>query len=312
MRPTINLFPLLLRIFRPLPTVVTFHDLLFPYLFPKAGPLRDWANRLLARTATAVVATNPADAARLHSWGVRRVELIPIGSNISNNPPPHFDRYLWRADHGLSPDTTLLAYFGFLNSTKGIDDLLRALSILRDRHDSDAYLLVMVGGGLGSSDPTNRATAAQLDTLAQTLGIDDHLIWTGYLQPPEVSAALLSSDIAVLPYADGASFRRGSLLAVLEHALPLITAQPTNPQSAIPNPQSDWPALEHEANSLLVPPGDTPALVNSIERLTADPALRATLSSGSRHLSRFFSWSRIAHLHRDLYDSLLPNPKVPS
>ena len=133
MRPTVNSLPILLRFFGHKSTVVTFHDLLVPYLFPKAGPVREWANHLLARTATAVVATNPADAARLASWGVRRVELIPIGSNIPNNPPPDYNRDLWRANFGVPRETTLLAYFGFLNSTKGIDDLLRAVSILRER-----------------------------------------------------------------------------------------------------------------------------------------------------------------------------------
>ena len=85
---------------------------------------------------------------------------------------------------------------------------------------------MMVGGGLGSSDPTNRATARALDALADELGVSAELIWTGYLEPPEVSAALLSADMAVLPYADGASFRRGSLLAVLAHGLPVITTTP--------------------------------------------------------------------------------------
>jgi GT2 family glycosyltransferase/glycosyltransferase involved in cell wall biosynthesis len=329
MRPTVNVLPLLLRLLWGGPVVVTFHDLLIPYLFPKAGLLREWANRLLARSATAVVATNPADAARLRSWGVRRVELIPIGSNIPNNPPSDFNRDLWRANHGISSDTTLLAYFGFLNSTKGISDLLGALALLREGASSStavAYRLMMVGGGLGSSDPTNRATAAQLDTLAQSLGVDDLILWTGFLTPGEVSAALLSADMAVLPYADGASFRRGSLMAVLEHALPVITTQTkdegrrtkderrptaddrnTNPQSAFVlrprNPQSIWPSLENGVNALLVPPGDPQALAVMIERLACDLSLRLSLSAGSRKLARFFGWERIAEMHRSLYNS---------
>ena len=124
MRPTVNLLPVLLKVLWGKPVVVTFHDLLVPYLFPKAGPVREWVNRLLARTASATVATNHEDAARLRSWGVRDVEVIPIGSNIPNNPPSDFDRDRWRAEHGIAPGTTVLAYFGFLNSTKGLDVLL--------------------------------------------------------------------------------------------------------------------------------------------------------------------------------------------
>jgi glycosyltransferase involved in cell wall biosynthesis len=131
MRPTVNLLPLLLRRAWGGKSVVTFHDLLVPYLFPKAGPVREWANRLLARAASAVIATNPEDAERLRSWGVKRVELIPIGSNISNNPPVDYNRDAWRAAVGVGPDTILLAYFGFLNSSKGLDDLLRALASLK-------------------------------------------------------------------------------------------------------------------------------------------------------------------------------------
>jgi glycosyltransferase involved in cell wall biosynthesis len=259
-----------------------------------------------------VIATNPSDAARLRSWGVRNVHLIPIGSNIPNNPPADFNRDLWRAEHGISPETTLLAYFGFLNSTKGIDDLLRALSILRERHYARPYRLMMVGGGLGSSDPTNRATAERLNTLARTLGVDDLLLWTGYLPPQQLSAALLSADIAVLPFSDGASFRRGSLMAVLEHALPVITTIPTERpatnEASIQTQNSFWPSLEHEVNALLVPPGDHIVLAHAIELLADDPALRASLSAASRKLARFFDWHSIAAQHQSLYASLTRHP----
>jgi N-acetylglucosaminyl-diphospho-decaprenol L-rhamnosyltransferase len=306
MRPTINLLPLLLKRKWEGITVVTFHDLLVPYLFPKAGPVREWANRLMARGADAAIATNPADAAHLRAWRVRRVELIPIGSNIPNHPPVGYSREEWRAKWGAEAGTTLLAYFGFLNSSKGLDDLLRALATLNGDSQGEGrpYRLLMVGGGTGSSDPTNRATAAYLDGMARELGVWSDLVWTGYLTPREVSAALLSADVAVLPYADGASFRRGSLMAVLEHGLPLVTTAPA-PASDAEGQDSGWPRLVHGNNALLVPPGDADALVKAVERLARDADLRARLAASSAELSRYFGWERIASMHARLYQQLL-------
>jgi glycosyltransferase involved in cell wall biosynthesis len=297
MRPTANLLPLLLKPRWGRPTVVTFHDLLVPYLFPKAGPVREWINRVMARSAGAVIATNEGDAARLEEWGVRRLELIPIGSNIENDPPGGFNRDRWRAERGVEPGTILLAYFGFLNSTKGLDTLLRTVAGL-ERYHPNRYRLIMVGGGLGSSDPTNRATAGALDELARELGVAERLIWTGYLEPQEVSAALLSADIAVLPFADGATFRRGSLLAVLEHGLPLITT------IAEQDTTGRGPRLVDGENALLVRIGDEEALMSAIERLAQDDALREKLARGSAALARHFSWEAIAEQHARLYDDL--------
>ncbi len=310
MRPTINLLPLLLKRLWGGSVVVTFHDLRVPYLFPKAGPLREWANRLLARTADAVIATNAEDAKRLASWGVKRVRLIPIGSNISDNPPGDYDRAAWRIAHDIEPTTTLLAYFGFLNSTKGLDDLLRALVMLREQDDpsllsGQAFRLMMVGGGLGSSDPTNRSTAAQLDALARELGVQGALLWTGYLPPREVSAALRSADIAVLPYSDGASFRRGSLLAALEHGLPVVSTRPVGTMDDGRWTTDGGPGLVDGENVMLVAPGNADALAKAVRQLMDDSELRAKLSVGAQDLARSFSWERIAVMHEELYTELL-------
>jgi GT2 family glycosyltransferase/glycosyltransferase involved in cell wall biosynthesis len=320
MRPTVNFLPWLLRLKWGGLTVVTFHDVRVPYLFPKAGPVREWVNRFMARSADACIATNPEDAACLGQWGAKRVKLIPIGSNIPRNPPPDYNRGAWRERWAAEEGTTLMAYFGFLNSSKGLDDLLRALPRLRERGD---YRLLMVGGGLGSSDPTNRATASQLSELARQLGVESSLTWTGYLEPGEVSAALLSADMAVLPYADGASFRRGSLLAVLEHGLPLVTTgrdfgfrisdfgfSRTSTKSEIRNPKSEipigdeWPRLVDGENALLVGAGDVEGLVEAVWRLAGDTELRERLGAGARELAGFFSWAAIAQSHARLYRQL--------
>lgn len=298
MRPTINLLPWLLKRKWAGKVVVTFHDLRAPYIFPRAGPVREWANRLLARTADAAIATNDEDYAVLHAWGVKRVRLIPIGSNIPDCPPHNYNREAWRASHGIHANATLLAYFGFLNSTKGLDTLLHALANLRERGD---FRLLMVGGGLGSSDPTNRATATELDTLARRLGVQDALIWTGYLAPEEVSAALHAANIAVLPFADGASFRRGSMLAVLQHGLPLIT---TTPRILKSEAESQNQQLVDGHNVLLFEASDPKALIEAIGRLSRDQALRARLSGGALELAKSYSWERIAQLHSKLYREL--------
>jgi glycosyltransferase involved in cell wall biosynthesis len=164
----------------------------------------------------------------------------------------------------------------------------------------------MVGGGVGSSDPTNRATAAYLDGLARNLGVQGDLVWTGYLSPREVSAALLCADLAVLPYADGASFRRGSLMAVLEHGLPFITTTPSSVQAQSDSSfRGEWPQLVDGVNALLVPPGEPHALAAAIARLAEDTAERDRLRAASYELARYFAWDRIALRHLRLYVELL-------
>src|SRR5687768_10025944 len=60
MSPYIHALP---DLFRSVPVVTTFHDLRHPYLFPKAGKLRDWAVMHLARTSDGCIVTNHEDAA---------------------------------------------------------------------------------------------------------------------------------------------------------------------------------------------------------------------------------------------------------
>jgi glycosyltransferase involved in cell wall biosynthesis len=295
MHPAINFLPLRLRRTSNRPRiVVTFHDLKVPYLFPKAGPLRWWVNLALARWSDAVVVTNAEDFAKLSTYSfIRSLSLIPIGSNIRPEPPAGYDREAWRARWGMKPGGLLLSYFGFLNESKGAETLVRALERLV-RRGYDARLL-MVGGKVGSSDPTNVAYSRKIEGLIEGLGLADRVLWTGYTPQPEVSANLLASDICVLPYRDGASFRRGSFMAALAHGLPIVSTQP----------RIDVPELRHGENILLVPPDAPVALAEAIARLAEDANLRRQLGEGAARLAQSFTWDRIAAKTEALYKELL-------
>jgi glycosyltransferase involved in cell wall biosynthesis len=304
MHPAVNVLPWWLRrTLTGVTTAVTYHDLRVPYLFPKAGRVRSMVTLLPARWAHLTVATNVADWATLHARGRPwHLALVPIGSNIPDEPPPGYDRAAWRAAHGVAAGEALVAYFGFLNASKGGRGLVDMLARLRSAgHDAR---LLMIGGRTGASDATNAAYLAQLEVDLARAGLADQVRWTGHVPPAEVSAWLHAADVVALPYADGASYRRGSLLAALAHGRPVVTTHPAAlPPAAAADlgPADTPPPLEDGVSARLVPPGDTAALVAAVAALLADPAQAEALATGARALASWFGWPAIAARHVALY-----------
>ncbi|MBK7897710.1 MAG: glycosyltransferase family 4 protein [Anaerolineaceae bacterium] len=281
-------------------TAVTFHDLRVPYLFPKAGRLRQTAVNFLAHSAHGVIATNPADFEALQTIfqrkgakGQRERQLaqIAIGSNITVHPTNHIETEEIRHSLGLQPQDVVLGYFGFLNDSKGADTLIEALAGLDGR-----FHLIFIGGQTGASDgANNQAFLDGLKAQIEALGVADRVHWTGFLSDARVSAHLQAADLLVMPYRDGASLRRGTLMAALAHGRPLITTAPTAPT----------PQLVSGENCCLVPMGDVAALGTAVQTLTNDAALRQKLGHGAAKLADQFSWEKIAAETAAFYQTLL-------
>lgn len=298
LKGALNLLPLWLRARRPaLRTVTTFHDLRVPYLFPKAGPLRGLAVQALLRGSHAAIFVDTADLARVGSDPARR--WVPIGSNIPCAPPPNFDRAALRAALGAKSGDLLVGYFGFLTAGKGAATLLRATRLLADRGRSAR--LVVIGAGAGPSSPPDRAAEAAVHSLLRQLGLAPRVVATGYLSPAGVSAHLLACDAIALPYEDGASFRRGSLLAALEHGRPIVTTPPSLPARGFGER-----VLEPGRQFMAVPPRDPLALADALERLAADASLAERLGREARALAERCSWPSIAAETARVYRACYP------
>ncbi|MFN8423889.1 MAG: glycosyltransferase family 4 protein [Anaerolineae bacterium] len=336
MHPAINAAPRWLRRFTPAKTAVTYHDLNVPYLFPKAGRVRRWVNLLPARHSHLTIATNAADFAALEAWGrAWELALVPIGSNIVDAPPDGYDRGAFRRANGLRDGSAALIYFGFLNASKGGRDLVDVLAALRAEGRDAA--LIMLGGRTGASDPTNAAYLARFEADVAQRGLADAVRWTGHVAPAEVSAWLHAADVAVLPYADGASYRRGSLLAALTHGVPIVTTRPADggaavagapvrraedgaggeePPAGAPRTNAAFTALPPLADGIaarLVAPGDARALADAVRGVLDDPILAARLRAGARDVAARFGWDAIAaehlRLYRDVIDRWSPRPQ---
>ena len=295
MKGWITALPRLLQRSPHPPLVITFHDLLPPYLFPKAGPLRQWSVWQMARRAAACIATNREDQQALTPvLGPEGppIRLIPIGSNIATALPPGYDRERTRNRYGFGPRDLVVGFFGFINRSKGIETLLEAVARLRDA-DHPIHLL-LVGGRTGTSDAANARYADEVDGLIRDLHLESRIHRTGFAAHQDVSAALRAIDVCALPYRDGANLRRGTLHAALAHGCAIVTTTPNLPVAE----------LQHEAGALLVPPETPPALAEAILRLGADTALRRRLSAAAAELAGRFSWPAIAAETAVLFETL--------
>lgn len=294
--PAINLLPW--RLHGVAKNVVTFHDLRVPYLFPKAGRWRETAVRFMARQSHGVIVTNAEDYRKLTPLIKTPLAQIPIGSNIKVYRPNHIEIAEVRDQLGLTTDDHLLGYFGFLNESKGADTLLRALANLDDH-----FHLVFIGGQTGASDPTNVLFLQKIKDFVSELNLSTRVHWTGFLSDTRVSTFLHAAEMLVMPYRDGASLRRGTLMAALAHGRPLITTTPSEATPELVHKNNVWLLPERSEHAQMR--GDVYELVDAIRTLADQPKLRQTLGEGAANTANMFAWEAIAARSIEFFAALM-------
>ena len=224
-------------------TIVTFHDLRVPYLFPKAGAIRESAILFMAQQSAGIITTNGDDFDQLKNKTNKPLTKIPIGSNIQAYQPNHVEIDEVNGILGLDDQDILLGYFGFVNESKGADLLIEAVARLPPN-----YHVVFIGGQTGSSDQTNKAFVSKVRELIEKENLTDRVHWTGFMADNRVSTFLEAADLVVMPYRDGVSLRRGTLMATLAQGCTLVTTSPS----------TSLPELIHGENVWFVPQKTAP------------------------------------------------------
>jgi len=269
----------------------TYHDILVPYLFPKAGTwLRRWVTDLPARQCDLTIATNAGDSRHLAPLA-RNLAVIPIGSNIHATRLTPVERQARRAERGYGERDVVVGYFGFLNRSKGGLDLVETVARLLP--EVPTLHLLMIGEQVGASDPSNYAYLQEVKHSIHVKGLDARVLWTGHQPEAHVSADLAACDLLLMPYLDGASLRRGTLMAGLAHGCAIVTTTPVAPIAE----------LVEGRDLLYVPPGDVEAAAAAVRHLLADPQRMITLRQNARAASAAFSWQGIAEAHEQFYFS---------
>ncbi len=267
-------------------TVITYHS----DIVRQQGLLRLYRPllwRVLAK-ADCIIATSPnyvATSPYLQRFADKCV-IIPLGVDVDRfQQADPAQVAVIRAKGAQRP---ILLFVGRLRYYKGLDDLLRAMALLRDRADGFSATLLICGSG-----PMEAAWRA----LAQELGLAERVHFLGDVPEEALPALYHAADLYVLPANSRAEAFGVALLEAMAAGLPVISTEVGSGTSYV---------NIHGETGLIVPPRDPERLAQAIATLLSDPALRQRLGAQAQARVRAgFSQATMIARVLNLYHQLL-------
>ncbi|SEO15068.1 Glycosyltransferase involved in cell wall bisynthesis [Nitrosospira multiformis] len=240
-----SIFLAIARVFR-CKTVFHLHGATFHHFAEtESGPLlRWWIRRTLERSST-VIALSESWATFLSTYApAATIQVIPNSVRFGMQSPE-------REEAGR------ILFLGHVGKRKGIFELLKALSLLKDSLP-DIRLVICGDGELDLARKT-----------ADELGIGSNVEFLGWIDADQRAEELARASIFTLPSHD-----EGLPMAMLE-AMAAGKAIIITPVGGIPE------VIKDRENGLLVPPGDAHALAQALREILEDSSLRKILAENA-------------------------------
>lgn len=271
------------------PLIVTCHGQL-RFDNPLYDSIERLYNRSLGRSvfekADAIVALSSSDKGYISSFGIDKDKIVIIPNAID---PAELDRYRLRSDeletfkewYNLSGKRIVL-YVGQIIQRKGISYLLKSIPLILQGSKEES-VFVFVGNGDALKDSL---------CLAQELGIEKNVIFTGPVSARDLVAFYQIADIFVLP-----SLSEGlptSILEAMHFGLPVVS--------------TDIPGVKDHFSdfAILVPPKNELSLSNAIISVLDDEDFASMLSRRGRKLVLDkYTWDNIVGCYELLYSKVM-------
>lgn len=204
-------------------------------------------------------------ACKLAPWLRKRSSIIPIGSNIPFRDPQEAEAEV--------------VYFGLIHPSKGLETFAATVSALPDREE----LRVRVVGQVPSR---YRDYANQIIPELERAGIDVELDRSA----AEVAAVLCRTRIALLPFPDGMSRRRGTALAAMGNGALLVTLESkTDPEFF---------------RQVCVMSRDESELAGIVADALRNPGRYESVRAAGQEFARSVSWEAVATGYLEVFDRL--------
>jgi len=256
------------------------HDLapeLYQVRFGDQGRAHRLTHRILmllekisCRLADHIIATNQSfKKIEMNRCGVpeERITIVRNGPDLDRlaltDPVPEIQK----------KGKTILGYLGTVGFQDGVDVLLNALAHLTNELKRNNYFCMIAGGG---------DALPSLKLQARELGLDDFVVFTGWIKPAEVAKYISTADICLTPEPPNRLNRRLTIIKVMEYM-------------ALGKPVVAFDMPEHRVTAqdaaVYADPNDELDFAHKIAFLMDDPEKRAAMGNlGLKRIKENLAW----------------------
>jgi glycosyltransferase involved in cell wall biosynthesis len=245
-----------------------------------ATPIQTRAQRWMCRAADCVVANANAVRDWLSLQGIPEQKIRVIPNGIVPREPSEPGQSA-REEFGIPVDAPVVGAICRINPIKGVNYLLEAAAVVRQRHPAARFMIVGDGGFRNA-----------LMQSASDLGVADRVIFTGFRT--DIDRFIQAFDISVLPsLTEGMS---NTLMESMAAGVPVVaTRVGGTPEIVIDG-----------VTGILVEPRDSQTLARSILKLLDDKAEAKRIGAAGQHrITEQFSLNRTVAATERLYCELL-------
>lgn len=240
-----------------LPTAITVHG---GEVFGLKGALMTSLMRTSIRRAQAVTVNSSATEAIVRTIDPTAKHVLRIPMGVDGTPPDEEAAAAVRDTHAASEEF-LLVFVGRVILEKGIEEVIRAARMLRDRGRRVKTLVIGEGQERGYAEQ-----------LCSSLNMSDGVTFLGWLEPEDVKNHMAAADVFIGPSwtePQGLTFREA-----LVAGTPVVA---TGVGGIID-------AIKHEETGIIIEPKSPEQLADAICRLLDEPELGQRLAAAGRDL----------------------------
>ena len=261
--------------------------LFYGHFGPRVSRFFLLVERLLSRITDHVVALTPMEARdhlALKVLTADKISIIHSGVELNRYHITAKKRQQKKEELGISPDSLVVGFVGWLIPIKGVSYLVNAMAEVLQRHPNS--LLVLVG-----KDDEKGEEEIKLREKVESLGLEDRVRFLGWRQ--DVDEIMGCFDVFVLPSLNEGMGR--VLVEAMSAGLPIVASR----VGGIPD------LVKHGENGLLVPPANAGALEQAISDLLSDKAKRKRMGETGKKMCGPYSIEAMVEKIDDLYSRLV-------